>query len=122
MTGASNLEPEAIAIEKLVMSGRRKFKELLGDTDQSFDDVIWNIGTLLRRFTATENVRLLFMLHDSKERPLPEGYANVVKSCLLLSEASARHGRVASCCPQALVHIGTTAGTDGAPLLLAHPL
>jgi hypothetical protein len=90
MTGTSNLELGTVAIEKLVTSGRRKFNELLGDTDQSFDDIVWNVGGLLQRFTATENIRLFFTLHDSSDKPLPENYANVVKSWLLLRGVSAR--------------------------------
>lgn len=90
MTGTSNPEPGTAAIEKLVALGRRKFNELLGHTNQSFEDMIWNVGPLLRRLTATENIRLYFTNHDTMDRPLPENYANVIKSWLLLSEASAR--------------------------------
>ncbi|MFZ0547513.1 MAG: hypothetical protein WAM60_18850 [Candidatus Promineifilaceae bacterium] len=90
MTDTTNLEPGAAAIEKLVALGRRKFKEFLGDTNQSFADMVWNVGTLLRRFTATENIYLHFTYHSSLEKPLPEKYANVIKSWLLLSDASAR--------------------------------
>jgi hypothetical protein len=90
MTGAANLEPGAVAIEKLVTSGRRKFNELLGDTNQSFEDMVWNVGSLLRRFTATENIRLFFTHLDTTDKALPENYANVIKSWLLLSDVSAR--------------------------------
>ncbi len=90
MTGASDMESGAAAIEKLVALGRRKFKELLGDTGQSFEDMVWNVGSLLRRFTATENIRLYFMYHDTPSKPLPEEYANIIKSWLLLSDVSAR--------------------------------
>lgn len=90
MTGTLGLEPGAAAIETLVTLGQRKFNELLGDTGQSFDDVIWNVGPLLHRFTASENIRLFFTLYGTTDRPLPESYANVIKSWLLLSDVSAR--------------------------------
>lgn len=90
MTDTPNLEPGAAAIEKLVALGRRKFNDLLGDTGQSFEDIVWNVGPLLRRFTVTENIRLYFTHHDTLDKPLPENYANVIKSWLLLSDVSAR--------------------------------
>jgi hypothetical protein len=90
MTGTSNLESGAAAIENLVALGRRKFNELLGDTGQSFEGMVWNVGPLLRRFTVTENIRLYFMYYDTLDKPLPENYANVIKSWLLLSDVSAR--------------------------------
>ena len=90
MTGTSNLESGAAAIEKLVALGRQKFNDLLGDTNQSFDDMVWNVGPLLQRLTATENIRLFFTYHDTLDKPLPENYANVIKSWLLLSDVSAR--------------------------------
>lgn len=91
--------PTARAVTELVAVGREQFTSLFGQTDQAFEEIVWNAGHLLRRWTASENLRLYFTEYGTLDRPLPNDYAHVIKSWLLLSSLSARsmeHGLAAA--------------------------
>jgi integrase len=78
------------AVANLVETGREKFALLFAQTGQAFDDMVWNVGHLQKRLTASENLRLYFTYYGTLDRPLPGGYAQVIKSWLLMSDISAR--------------------------------
>lgn len=72
------------AIESLIALGRRQFKADLGQTNQSFDDMVWDVTSLASR-TPNGALRLYFTQHSSCDIPLPQGYADLIKSWVLLS-------------------------------------
>ncbi|MDX1524142.1 MAG: hypothetical protein R3264_21105, partial [Anaerolineae bacterium] len=90
MTTKPTLSAPSTTIDSLVAAGRKKFNQLFVGTDQTFDDVVWNIGHLQRRLTDSENLRLYFTHYQSRDIPLPSYYAQVVKSWLLLRDLSAK--------------------------------
>lgn len=77
-------EQTQTAIESLIALGRRQFKADLGGTNQSFDDMVWDVTSLANR-TPNGTLRLYFTQYNSYDIPLPRGYAVVIKSWVLLS-------------------------------------
>ncbi len=79
------------AIESLIALGRRQFKTDLGGTNQSFDDIVWDVTSLASR-TPDSSLRLYFTQYNSSDIPLPQGYAEVIKSWVLLSRKTSAAG------------------------------
>ena len=77
-------EQTQTAIESLIALGRRQFIADLGGTNQSFDDMVWDVTSLANR-TPNGILRLYFTQYNSYDIPLPRGYAVVIKSWVLLS-------------------------------------
>lgn len=90
MTAILTPNPESVktAVEALVEAGKRRFEHWFARTEQAFDDPVWNVGHLQKRFTNSENLGMFFTHYGTTDRPLPESYTQVVKCWLLLSDFS----------------------------------
>lgn len=77
------------AVQELVALGQQQFTLTLGDTEQRFEDCVWDVTPLLTRITKRYHARLYFTCHGSQKQPLPGYYADVIKSWLLLERGAA---------------------------------
>lgn len=82
MTGQLTLIQETI--QKLVALGRSQFEADLGQTGQSFDDMVWDVTALAAR-ACNGAIRLYFTQYGTSDEPFPSGYAEVIKSWVLLA-------------------------------------
>ncbi|MCA9945188.1 MAG: hypothetical protein KC449_17000 [Anaerolineales bacterium] len=82
-----NVSNTSAVVAELVALGRRQFETDLGDTGQSFDDMVWDV-TILASRAHNGALRLYFTRYDTHNEPLPASYAEVVKSWVLLSRQS----------------------------------
>lgn len=74
----------SLAVTELVALGRGQFETDLGDTGQYFDDMVWDVTVLATR-ACNGAIRLYFTRYGVKDESLPTGYAEVIKSWVLLS-------------------------------------
>ncbi len=80
--------PESVqaAVQALMAVATQQFGRWFAQTEQAFDDPVWNVGHLQKRFTNSENLRMFFTHYGTTDRPLPQSYVQVVKCWLLLSD------------------------------------
>lgn len=74
------------AIEQLVALGRQRFAKRL--PKQNFDAFVWDISSVLDRSSWRGRTNLYFTRHNTTDQPLPNAFANVVKSWIILESRS----------------------------------
>lgn len=86
-----NIQPDITqaGIKNLIAIGRSQFEVDLGNTQQSFDEMIWDVTSLAHHNPRGARLRLYFTRYDTFDEPLPTVYADVIKSWLLLSRKAA---------------------------------
>ena len=82
------LNKSSHAIQKLVLLGREKFAlDLPGDQHQ-FNAFCWSIRSLSDRSTRNCNENLYFTRYRTTDDPLPDTYADIIKSWVILERGS----------------------------------
>lgn len=74
--------PELETIQQLVALGRQRFAKRF--PGQDFDTAIWDISSLMDRSHWRKRTNLYFTRHHTTDQPLPDSYAAVVKSWIIL--------------------------------------
>src|SRR5437764_10515568 len=82
------LNKSSHAIQELVLLGREKFAlDLPGDQHQ-FNAFCWSIRSLSDRSTRNCNEKLYFTRYRTTDDPLPDTYADIIKSWVILERGS----------------------------------
>src|SRR3989442_14368390 len=76
------------AIRTLVCAGYEKFTRVFSEKQQSFDAMMWDVGELKDRPTTQKRAYLYFTRYGTTNQALPQAYAEVVKSWLVLEGKS----------------------------------
>jgi integrase len=78
-------------VDALIAIGKQQFQQIFAGRDVAFSDPVWEVGFLQVRLTGSELYKVRFTHWRTETEPLPAGYADVVKSWLLLNPSSPRH-------------------------------
>src|SRR5437773_4426528 len=88
-SGESGREAEPTApIQALVHAGREKFTLDFPDQQQDFDAISWNMRGLRDRPATQSYTTLYFTRYGTIDQGLPQTYAEVVKSWIILERQS----------------------------------
>lgn len=82
------------AIHNLTCAGRDQFSLVLADTGCNFDAMCWDITSLQDRSSGQPSKNVYFTRYQTQDQPLPQNFANVIKSWIILERQS----------PQSMVH------------------
>src|SRR6266566_1518691 len=76
------------AVRALVRAGQEKFAHTFTAKQQSFDSMIWDVRELNDRPSTQNHTHLYFTRYGTTNQALPQAYAEVVKSWLVLEGKS----------------------------------
>ena len=82
---------EPAAVRRLIASAREALPREFGPSAPDFDSVCWDVRAWCDRQISHSNPRVYFTRWGTTEDPLPDSFASVVKSWLILAPGSAKH-------------------------------